>query len=422
VAEKAGFKGIVFDPESYSADLKQFRYWPQPEYDLPSFAETCGKARQRGAEVMEAIADAYPEITLLCYFLNSQIGRTATGCADPRPGLQAYGWGYELLAPFLDGWLDAAPATVKIVDGCERAYLYQSEQEYMEMHALIKGACQDLVSPENRYKYRAQVQAGYGVYMDAYVNEGPPYYIPPLRGLRVERLRANVGAALHLADEYVWIYGEKYRWWPEWPEPRNGTCEKTWPEALPECDQVLAYVRDPVGWAQEWIAEQGEDVQNVIRNGGFTERNESNGLPLHWSASPLGDPAFSWDGDTWPTGPCARVRGMGYGCFQQDRLVAVGERYAVRAICRLQGYGSVYLRIRWQAEDPESGPNRYKFVYERYDPLFFCPGPPDQWSEMFGVFEVPEGVDRILVQLNVRDQRSDSDVAWFDDVGLYPLP
>jgi hypothetical protein len=44
------------------------------------------------------------------------------------------------------------------------------------------------------------------------------------------------------------------------------------------------------------------------------------------------------------------------------------------------------------------------------------------WFELAGAFQVPEGVGRIVILLSVSDQRTGSDVVWFDDVELCRLP
>ena len=99
---------------------------------------------------------------------------------------------------FLDGWLDAAPPTVTFVDGCESAYLYNSAEQYLEATVRMKGECQKFVSPENRAKYRAQVQAGFGIYLDAYWNPPTsPWHIATASNeTRADRLGENVAAAL----------------------------------------------------------------------------------------------------------------------------------------------------------------------------------------------------------------------------------
>jgi hypothetical protein len=165
LAKQSGLKGLLFDPEPYTPPHSQFSYASQERRSRHSFKEYAAKARQRGRQVMQAVVEQYPGITIFCYFMNS-VCATATGRADPGPALAAQGYG--LYPAMIDGWLDAAPPTVTLVDGCESAYLYNSRQQFLESAVEIKGACQELLSPENRAKYRAQVQVGFGMYLDAY--------------------------------------------------------------------------------------------------------------------------------------------------------------------------------------------------------------------------------------------------------------
>jgi hypothetical protein len=81
-AKQSGCKGLLFDPEPYTPPHSQFSYAAQPDRKQHSFNEYAAKARQRGRQVMQAIAEEYPEITLFCYFINS-INAAATGRADP---------------------------------------------------------------------------------------------------------------------------------------------------------------------------------------------------------------------------------------------------------------------------------------------------------------------------------------------------
>ena len=129
LAKQSGLKGLLFDPEPYTPPHSQFNYAAQPGRKQHGFNEYAAKARQRGRQVMRAVAEEYPEITIFCYFMNS-VSATAAGRADPRPALAAQGYG--LYPAMIDGWLDAAPPTVVLVDGCESAYLYNSRQQFLE--------------------------------------------------------------------------------------------------------------------------------------------------------------------------------------------------------------------------------------------------------------------------------------------------
>ena len=428
VGKRLGFKGILFDPEPYTPPHAQFRYEAQADHDKHTFNEYCVKARLRGREVMQAIVDEHPDITLFCYFMNS-VNSTATGHADPRVALAALGYG--LYPAFIDGWLDVVPPEVTLVDGCESAYRYNSQQQYLEAAVRIKGACQELVAPENRAKYRAQVQVSFGVYLDAYWNPKDSkygaWYIDGLGGPRVERLRANLHTALRVADQYVWIYGEKFRWWPT---PNGRVNEESWPEALPGCEDALRFVRDPIDYARTKIAEQraGGMLANVARNGDFASETTTTleGTPTVWKEGrpPAGwsawqeaksEGTFTWDRQTGAAAPgSARACGVSGGCFLQSYRVQPGQRWAVRAMRKIIGRGQASIRVRWQTS--EGG-----WTLEGLDQLIFCPSRTNDWSELFGVAEVPDGVGRLVILLGVKGQKSPDDVVWYDDIELYQL-
>ena len=429
VAQESGCKGILFDPEPYTRPFRQFAFEAQPDRDKHTFDEYYAKARQRGRQVMEAVAGEYPEITIFCYFLNS-VNLTATGTPDPRAALASLGYG--LLPAMLDGWLDVIPPSVVLVDGCESAYRYNSSEQYLKAAVNIKGACQELVSPENRAKYRAQVQVGFGVYLDAYWNpkdsEWGAWYIDGLGGSRVDRLRANVASALYAADQYVWVYGEKFRWWPT---PNGRVKQETWPEALPDCDQILHYLRDPLEYARGQIArlKAAGELENLALNGPFNsevsvsldgnEQRWSEGRPpAGWHAwqDSASTGTFTWDCQQGSEAPgAARAAGVAWGCFLQHHAVEPGQRYAVGAACKLQGRGTAALQIRWQTA--EGGWTR-----ELDDKRITCRLPADDWSRMFGVVQVPEGVGKLVVLLGMRGQESEDDLVWYDDVEVYRLP
>ncbi|MBI5818890.1 MAG: hypothetical protein HZA88_07870 [Verrucomicrobia bacterium] len=421
LARQTKLKGILFDPEPYTPPHAQFRYAAQPQRDRHTFEEYCAKARQRGAEVMHAVAEEYPNLTIFCYFMNV-VNATATGAADPRPLLA--GSHYGLYVPFVDGWFDAAPTTVTLVDGCEMGYRFNSEREYLEAALKIKGDCQELVAPENRAQYRAQVQASFGIYLDAYWNPPTsPWFIDGKGGSRVARLGANVTTALRVADEYVWVYGEKFRWWPT---PNRGVKKETWEEALPGCEDALRFARDPIECGRAKLA-SGKLV-NLARNGDFgSERSvTSDGAEVKWKEgrAPAGwstwqtkdsHGVFTWDREAGAAGKgSARAANVAEGCFIQSGAAKPDERYAVAVVCRLQGRGDARIRVRWQTPGG-------KWTAEELDKVFVVSGPRGEWREGLGVVTVPETAGKLVVLLGVSGQQSADDVAWFDDVRISKL-
>lgn len=425
IVKESGLKGILFDPELYAPPHAQFRFSAQPQRDQHSFNDYHAKARQRGRQVMEAVAQECPNITLFCYFMNS-VAWSATDHADPRRFLATHGYG--LYPPFIDGWLDVLPPTVTLVDGCESAYRYNSTEQFIEATIRMKGACQTLVSPENRAKYRAQVQVSFGIYLDAYWNPPTsPWYVDGQGGSRVDRLRANVSTALRCADEYVWIYGEKFRWWPT-PNKRVGA--EAWPEALPGSDAALRFARDPMDFARNQIQRlrRTQKLVNLARNGDFAARqipSETAGIqvwkegrpPVGWNAwqEETSKGSLAWDRDHGAgANGSAKASNIVQGCFIQSHPAQPGQRYAVRAQRRIEGKGQATLRLRWQTAEG-------RWTAETQDVLVYADGPTEEWRDMMGVVEVPQGAGKLALLLLVTGQTSPADAVWFDDVELYKL-
>jgi hypothetical protein len=168
---------------------------------------------------------------------------------------------------------------------------------------------------------------------------------------------------------------------------------------------------------------------NLARNGDFSsstarsmdgdeQKWHAGGPPAGWSAWQGDDSkgTFTWDRETGAAGKgAARASRVVDGCFLQSYKVAPGERYTVRAACKMHGAGNAWLRVRWQTADE-------RWTAEAQDRLFYGEPSPDNWRELFGVVEVPEGAGRLLILLGVGGQSAAEDVVWFDDVELYRMP
>lgn len=414
--KQGGCRGLAIDFESYGAD--QFHFDPAKG---GSFAETARLARRRGAQFVQAVAAEFPDAVLLALWLNSinfKAGRS------PRPDSILASSGYGLLPAFVDGMVDAVPPEMILVDGCEHGYYMDSAEAYLraahEMRSW-QGAGIGLVSPENRAKYRQQVQAGFGFYLDMYLNpEGNRYYFPPLGGSRLARLQRNLGFARDAADEYVWIYGEQCRWWgPHVQRPKTVGNGRLWEEAMPGLTRAIAYTRDPLAAAKAELAElrQTDRLTNLAKNADFGQAASAKpgSLPAEFGAwqderSPTG--TFAWDAAVG--NGAGRATKVKWGCFIQGVAAQPGEDYAIEVACRPQGHSQPTLVIRWQTADS-------RWTREQLDQTFpFEPGK-DEWQTAFGVVTVPDGVGRLVVLLNITGQLIDDDICWFDNLGVYRL-
>jgi hypothetical protein len=455
VAKRGGMRGILFDPEPYTKPWSQFSWPAQPGRDKHSFDEYREKARERGRAVMIAVAGEYPDAVILSYFLLSYVMQGSRYLDQPDPVSGLVGQNYGLLPAFLDGWLDVAPSTIKIVDGDERAYTYNDEIDYLRSAVEIRGRAQVLVAPENRAKYRAQVQAGFAFYLDAYTNPpSSPYYVGPKGGTRLGRFRENLASAVAATDEYIWVYGEQGRWWPlpggtaawnkedSYPGWKEDSAE--WPARFPGCDREIACARDPAGMVREAIEElrKAGKLEDLARNGGFGGKGGKGGgkgadwkesdAPPGWSSwqDDGSHGVFSWDRKEGATVPgSARARGVAQGCFIQTYQVNPGDRYVIEVFCRNRGAGEAsagraslatgagrpWVTARWK---DVAG----KWTETNRD----VPGFPDgtgtgTWKRWSLTVTVPERARELVLLLGVTGQFRKEDAAWFDDVAVYPL-
>jgi hypothetical protein len=319
--------------------------------------------------------------------------------------------------PFLDGWLDAAPPTMTFIDGDERGYRYNDPADYLAAAVQIKGEFAWHVSPENRGKYRSQVRVSSGLYLDAYVN--PPtsgWYIDPRGRPRVQRLAENAASALQAADDYVWIYGEKGRWWPN-----DKSSHKPWPEILPGCDLALASARDPVGTALAQVEAQRKagQVRDLARNGAFRSGPadaSGKGPPSEWTSWQAEGSHGQFDWERGDGQGAARLTAVRDGCLLQSFPATPGQRYLVTARVRSTGPAEPCIRIRWQTGDGGwTTPSR--------DVVFHAPAEsPRDWGTISGVATVPEAAGRLVILLGVSGAGAVDESAWFDDVHAFLLP
>jgi len=413
ICKAGGLAGIALDPESYGERLFQFK-----AVQGRSFPEAAALARKRGAQVMRAIAAEHPSMTFLSLWLASlcmHAGRTAVPddvlISDP----------YGLWPAFLNGLLDVVPPAMALVDANENGYYIEGDAYHRVASDMrnLTGPAFALVAPENRAKYRAQMQVGFGFYLDMYVNpEGNKYYRGPKPGgTRLDRLRDNLAAALGASDQYVWVYGEQSRWWGKLDENRlKATVGKgrLWEEALPGLTRALAQVRDPAAAARaevDALRAQGKLV-NLAKNADFAKK--AGDLPADFGTwqDDGSKGRFAWDEDGGGSG---RMESVTNGCFIQKHPAKPGEAYYAEAAAQAQGSAIPTLTVRWQREDG---------AWTRWDldvTLTFGPAGADGWRRAGGAVTVPDGAGFLVILPGTKSPGGAGGVCRFDNLGLYRL-
>jgi hypothetical protein len=195
IAADAGLKGLILDPEHYNYEL--FRYSAQRNQRDHSFDAYTAMARQRGRDVMGAIAARLPNAVLLSLY-----GYTLP-LSELKPGTTLAEAQYGLLPAFYDGLLEAMPPTAALIDGHEQAYGFKAKAQFVAAYQRIhQGAARLSAFPA---LYQSRVKAGFGLWLD---NRGQRDFWRPAEW------RDAISLALANSDGYVWIYSHAPRFFP----------------------------------------------------------------------------------------------------------------------------------------------------------------------------------------------------------------
>lgn len=411
-----GCAGIAFDFEHY--DGQQFRWTPESG---GSPERIWSLARRRGAELIRAMANEGRRLVVFTLFGLSELSPLRR---DQDRFEALAGEPYGLLAPFLEGMLEAAPPEMVFVDGCERGYYLDGRLAYHQLAGTLRRWEGDRVrwlSPSLWPKYRAQMQVGFGIYLDMFVNEPTHvYYRPPRNGSRLARLFDNLSGACSAADRYVWLYGEQCGWWPEvfTPDMRRRLEESTvgrarhWEEALPGVTRALTWAARPDCAAAQDLALGG--LTNLLANGDMSVTNSA-GLPDRWgfwqaegSRGTRGWELVDGNGRSW-------IAGARDACWIQVVPVVSSAWYVVTASELGERPGVCELIVRWFSGG--------KTLWAA-DQVVGFPGlnhPGSTRRLVLGVAPPDEPVDRIGIVLRARNQ-SAGERAVFDDVGVFAVP
>ena len=347
LAKEGEAKGILIDPEDYPGTRQFFLHAEDGTFD-----EGAAWARKRGAQMMRSMAEAFPSIHVLSFWLLSMTPSYLEGMPDDV-ALRVRAAG-DLWPAFVNGLLDALPPEARLIDGNEHGYLYEaSRNDFYYSAWKIQNRGLMLVEPENRRVYQTQVLTGFGLYLDMYTNPKgtATYYFGEVNGSRVNHFERNVMQAVEASSEYVWLYGEKFDW-IVWQGTSRTLAQ--WQDKLhPRMNDVLRLATHPAAAAREILQRQhasGTAHSNRLANAAFQAPPDRDGaLPLSWA---------SWQMERTRQGvfqrahddaaaPFIRASGVENGCLIAQARVQPGELLAISG----EGKGrSMHLMARWQAK------------------------------------------------------------------------
>ncbi len=409
IAREGGFRGLSMDVEDYGR-VRQFVRLP----DEKPFAELSALARRRGAEVFGGAFEEYPDMILLSFWMLSSTP-SWYDVNDLAGYVRARG---DLWPSFVNGILDVLPPTARIIDGDENGYRYEAEKNmFYDRADRTRRRLMPLVAPENREKYGKQMLVSFGQYFDMYTHPtNSSWYFPPLNGSRLEHFRVNLAQAVEAADEYVWLWGERFHLvdWADGYTENPALYKGTWEERLPGVTAMMKFVKDPQAFAQERMEEleASGKLVNLVSNG-VDGAGADTGVPKFgtWrTGDDKGEGSFGID----PTGgesggPALCATGSLSGCFSITlKGVKHGEYYVIKALALGEGTSA---GVSWRNA-------AHKYV-GRAVKMSFDGDDMGKWRHFLLPVHTPAGAATMTLTLDV--SIGDGAKAWFDKVEVYKL-
>ncbi len=401
IARECGVKGLAFDAEMYNRQL--FTWTPESGH---SREDTIRKVRQRGREFADAIFKEYPNQTFFCFYWLSVARKYMTHPETPIGE-------YSLAVPFMNGVYDRLPPEAKIVDGNEEfGYKANDIKDYERLRCENDFLLMRLVDKANYRKARMQTQLAPAFYLDAYLipQKGRVWFelLSPEKADRVSLLHRNLVSAFSVADEYVWTWGERGRWWP-------GKSDKPgarWEEKAPGVTEAIRLAHDPAAYAEKIAAEKG--LSNLAENPSFEQRGKNEHSVPKWSFWQGRNSKGTYgvrDRIGVKDSRGAFIEKASHACFLQKRVVRPGQRYLLAVRCRLENATPV-LWIRWQNK------NGIWNNTDRDESALFARPEKDGWFSAKIVATVPDESYKMVFMLSVE---GGAGKVIFDDAVLYEL-
>ena len=367
VAKQGGCTGIRFDLEDYG-NQQVWRYRPSCGH---SWAEAWDKARQRGRQWMTAVTKEYPDITVFCFFWLDLMMGYADGLPDLYGRLESCGTG--LLVAFINGIYDVLPPNAKIVDGMEaHGYGAYELSSYNRMRAFREQRFPQLLSPENRIKFRRQGSFACATFMDAYlVGKGKfQDYRKEKKMTALELFRRNFTWAVQYSDEFVWTWSESRKWFPgRFPHAWQEKSLSKYPQlpgpymgmAMPGVEDAISYARDPWNYALQRL-KKTEGLKNLLKNPDFESTAAAKAVLSPAAGSVMIPKLPCWE--TWQhkkskgsfslaegkgiVGNALLIKNVSHGCAHQTVKIDPNSAYIVRASAKVFNQCGASLSVQWR--------------------------------------------------------------------------
>lgn len=186
-ARESRCRGVLFDNEAYN----QSTFW------APGLGKTEASFNQLGAETMRALVDEYPSALIVIAISYEQV--------EFHPANLKY----NFLPAFLDGFHDAAPSGVKIVNFGEEAYANKTlaDMDYDIRYQLKKNLT--FCKSQN---YDQVHEHGLATFLD-YPGTNFNYLDDTLNYNSIDQFSRNLFMMLERAPRYVFVYTQQPKWY-----------------------------------------------------------------------------------------------------------------------------------------------------------------------------------------------------------------
>lgn len=424
IAKTGGMKGVMLDPEDY-VRTKQYKLQPGD----PAYPEAAALARKRGAQIMKAMGTEFPDIVVLAFeFLGNHINLNSE---NPKRDVEKDG---DLFVPFVNGMLDELPPNAIMVDALENGYTCKAaSHDFYKLAWELFQVGAKVIEPENLTKFHRQYKMGFGLYLDMYVNsQNKFFYHAPTNGSRVATLLGNFTEALACADQYCWVYGERYSWikWDcatELSKRPMAVSPETWEDKLPgflDSMKLIINEKKTLQNIYDKMAGTGK-LANLVSNPKCIPNKAvktTEGQP-DWNTSLLPPGWAFWRAKPNEGKVCldtsvrmgdsfsARVLGANNASFVHKLSMKVkpGQFYACEAFKK--GGEQSYLRVRWMAN------NRWVINSGSVNIPFSAQKNKQGWQRAFGFVKVPPEVNELL--LLVYTGLKPNETAWYSNPGVF---